>query len=237
MKVDQYVIQARLLPALLSLFPIFVTIAVWMPALYKLGTDLVGLAFACGITTAFAHFSRARGRTIQEELVREWGGLPTTIWLRQSDTHLEQQTKLRYYQFLENNVPEWTAPTRDEEEAHPDEADLKYGSAVRWLLELTRDTKKYPLLFAENISYGFRRNALALKPFAIIFAVIAAGFGPIQLHNTPPADLLGQYPFQIASLLVSLLLLSWWTLGVTRSWVRDAADAYARALLAVCDRS
>ena len=86
---DKYGRQARLFPALLTLFPVFITVAVWVPALYQLGAGLVAIATACGLLTALAHFSRTRGRIVEKKLVREWGGLPTTIWLRRSDENLE----------------------------------------------------------------------------------------------------------------------------------------------------
>ena len=232
---DKYGFQARLRPALLSLFPVFVTVAVWAPALYEIAGSLVGLAVACGLMVACSHFARMRGRTIQDRLVKEWGGLPTTLWLRQSDAHLEIETKQRYFDFFEKNVPNWIPPTPEEEAADPDRADSRYASAVRWLLEYTRDTKQYPLVFTENISYGFRRNALGLKSVAIILALASIGYSAGMLYGaTLGAILANQFP-QLAVGVVSFLLLLWWTFGVTKSWVRDAADAYAKALLSACD--
>lgn len=232
---DAYGRQARLTPALLTLFPIFVTVAAWMPALYKLATGLVGLAVACGVTTVFAHIARYLGRSVQNTLIEEWGGLPTTFWLCWSDENLESQTKRRYFNFLESNIPNWNAPTPKDEKANIDEAKKAYGSAVRWLLEYTRDTKTFSLIFKENISYGFRRNSLGLRPFAIALAFFASGFGIFRLYGAPASDLLSEYPSQTSAIAVSILLLVWWLFGVTRSWVKDAANAYARALLAVCD--
>jgi hypothetical protein len=158
------------------------------------------------------------------------------LWLRRSDDRLEANTKQRYYSFLEAQVPGWTAPTLHEEETDPRATDQRYGSAVRWLLEYTRDTERFPLVFAENISYGFRRNALGLKPFAVVAALTALGFGAFQLYVLPPA-LLGERLAQIAAALTSLLLFGWWLVVVSPSWVRDAADGYARALLAACDKA
>ena len=168
---DKYGFQARLRPALLSLFPVFITIAVWAPTLYKTAASLVGLAVACGLTVAFAHFARRRGRAVEQRLVEEWGGLPTTLWLRHGDHHLESGTKQRYYEFLEDNIPGWKSPTRQEEAEDQKHADSRYSSAVRWLLEYTRDTKQFHLVFTENISYGFRRNAhkTTLKQFKFKF--------------------------------------------------------------------
>lgn len=232
---DKYGFQARLRPALLSLFPVFITISVWVPAVYEIAASFVSLAVACGLTVAFAHIARKRGRVVQRRLVEEWGGLPATLWLRHADHHLEADTKQRYHEFLENNVPGWKAPTPPEEAVDQKQVDSRYGSAVRWLLEYTRDTKQFPLVFIENISYGFRRNVLGLKPFAIIFSLICVGFAAGQLYSTPLDSLFGDRFPHLAVGIVSFLLLLWWIFGVSKSWVKDAADAYAKALLAGCE--
>lgn len=227
---DRYSRQARLLPALLTLFPAFLTVAVWVPALYQLAAGLTGLAIACGVLTVLAHFARSRGRKLEKQLIQEWGGLPTTIWLRKSDGYLEIETKQRYYNFLESSIPDWKAPTEDVEAS-----DRLYSSAVRWLLERTRDVQQFPLVFKENISYGFRRNCLGLKPFAIAVSVLAAGYTGIQFMGISPTTLLQTSLPQIAVGCISALFALWWTFGVTANWVRDAGDAYAKALLGACD--
>lgn len=232
---DKYSLEARLRPALFVWLPLFLTVAVWIPALYQTAAGFVGLVIACGLTVVLAHYARARGRAAQVTLVSKWGAMPTTIWLRHSDTQLEAATKLRYHQFLENQIPGWVAPSREQEYKNPEAADAAYSSAVKWLLEWTRDTSKYPLVFAENISYGFRRNMYGMKPVGL---VVASGslafacwkfFGPAGLVN------IGTDLAETGAGFISLLALIWWFLGVTDSWVKDAADAYARALLSACE--
>ena len=232
---DKYSFQARLRPALLSLFPAFITIAVSVPALYELAKSLLSLAIACGVTVALAHFARKRGRTIQTQLLEEWGGLPSTLWLRHADEHLEVETKKRYHGFLQNNVPDWKAPTPEEDSADQAKTDSRYGSAVRWLLEYTRDTKKFPLIFAENISYGFRRNALGLKPIGILISLISTVYPAWRLYVMNQELLIANHSAQLTVGLISLVMFLGWCCIVTKSWVRDAADAFAKALLAACD--
>ena len=76
---DTYSLQARLQPALLALFPLFVTVAVWVPALYDLSVGLVGLTTACGAVAFLAHLSRGVGRKLETHLFDFWGGKPTTL--------------------------------------------------------------------------------------------------------------------------------------------------------------
>ena len=232
---DKYSFQARLRPALLALFPLFLTIAVSVPALYEQAKSLLSLAIACGVIVAFTHIARIRGRRIQEQLIKEWGGLPSTLWLRHDDENLEAETKKRYHKFLQNNVPNWKAPTPGEELVDQSNADSKYGSAVRWLLEHTRDTKKFPLIFTENISYGFRRNALGLKPIGILLSLASIASSAWQLYGMNLDLIFANHSAQFGVGLISFVMFLWWCCIVTRSWVRDAADAYAKALLAACD--
>lgn len=232
---DGYGRQACLGPALLSLFPVFVTVAVWMPSLYQLAAGLVGLAAACGMTTVLAHIARSRGRAVQKKLKQDWGALPATVWLRRFDRNLDPTTKQRYYSFLEENVPDWHPPTAELERTAPRESDAILDSAVRWLLEHTRDPKAYPLVLKENISYGFRRNVLGLRPLAVAAALASSGYGAYFLTATAQDTPTDATAAQYAALFVSATLLIWWAFAVTSSWVRDAANAYARALLASCD--
>jgi len=90
---DEYSLQARLRPALLVLLPLFITVAVWNPAIYNIGTGLISLMVACGLTTVLSHMARERGRITQSKLIQQWGALPTTLWLRHSNNSLDKQTK------------------------------------------------------------------------------------------------------------------------------------------------
>src|SRR6266508_4831248 len=90
---DAYGRHARLKPALLALFPLIVTIAVWFPDLYTFTTSLLSVATTCGITLLLADYARARGRGVEQHFYRKRGGKPTTILFRHSDTTIDAHTK------------------------------------------------------------------------------------------------------------------------------------------------
>src|SRR5690349_2399962 len=107
---DPYSIQARLQPALLTLVPIIFTAAVWYPQQYGIATGLAGVAISCGLAAFLAHLARRLGRLAEVQLFRDWGGKPTTIWLRYRDAHLDRHTKDRYRAFLQRRIPGWINP-------------------------------------------------------------------------------------------------------------------------------
>lgn len=233
---DTYSRQARLFPALIALLVLFVTIAAWVPNLYDFAAGIVGLFIASGVTVLFAHVVRSMGRKIESELYSSWGGKPTTLWLRHKDSHLDAVTKSRYHATLSRLIGRWNAPTEIMETQDPESSDVIYDSAVRWLREKTRDRKHYPLVFKENVSYGFRRNIYGIKPIGITLAIVCTigNIGALYYHITYSS---AEIPMQgIGSFVLSILFVVGWICIVKRDWVRDAADAYARALLAYCDQ-
>src|SRR5436853_2064942 len=142
---DAYGLRARLLPALLLVLPAAVVFSLLFPALYatlarvfgSLGVVAVGLFF-------LAHVIRARGRLLEKRLYSEWGGIPTTAWLRHRDDNLDSITKARYHRFLESRIDGLKMPSAESETNDPAAADKAYASAVKWLLEYTRNAKSFP---------------------------------------------------------------------------------------------
>ena len=163
------------------------------------------------------------------------GGKPTTIMLRHTDDTLDKYTKIRYHNYLSENISNWTAPNIEEERDNPDYTDEYYNSAVKWLLEKTRDRKTHRLIFKENISYGFRRNSRGIKCLGIIFSILSIFLLLGNLY--PNADYLDikKYSLEYGVMTFSLIMLYWWSFVVNDSWVKDAAESFAIRLLAVCE--
>ncbi|MEW8062186.1 MAG: hypothetical protein AB2758_20845 [Candidatus Thiodiazotropha endolucinida] len=232
---DEYSLNARVRPSLLALLPLIIATYISLPALYNIVATLLSIIVACGFITALAHYSRHRGRKTEERLFSLWGGKPTTIILRHLDDTLDGHTKTRYQKYLTEQISGWSAPTIEDEQRSPDTADKLYDSAVRWLLEKTRDTKQYRLLFIENISYGFRRNARGIKWFGVMCSVIAVLLIIVNIYPNPDYLDSKKYSLEYSSLIFSIVMFMWWLVVVSDTWVKDAAESYALRLLAVCE--
>lgn len=248
---DSYSRQARLFPGLLTLFPIILTAIAWFPRLVtsSWGATLVTLGTSCGLLYGLSVLSRSRGKKVEKRLLAEWGGWPTTIWLRHRDDNLPPLVRARYHAFFARNVPLYVTPTEQQEAADPKAADAIYASAVKWLQERCRG-KAFPLVEKENAEYGFRRNLRGLKPIGLTacFAALLISAVAILWQYEPLlpafaslsakpilAALSAVKPAALGAICVDIVAIVGWLAIVRDGWVRSAGDQYARALLACCD--
>ncbi len=112
-------------------------------------------------------------------------------------------------------------------------ADVRYEAAVRDLRSQTYSQTDYPLVYAENRSYGFARNTLAMRPWGIATSLLGFGIALAVLavvllgssDSTSPAG-----P-AFACLACVLCLIGWWFLP-TVDWVERSAFRYANQLIA-----
>jgi hypothetical protein len=246
---DNYSRQARLFPALLTIFAPLVTALAWFPELLgsSLGTTLLTIATSCGLLYWLSSIARSRGKVVERRLIAKWGGWPTTYLLRHS-SRLDQHTRARYHSFLSANVPNLSMPTAAAEQQEPKAADDIYTSATKWLKESVR--KSAPLVDKENAQYGFRRNMRGMKLFGFLGAFIAVtvslGLIGLNIERWPTAwtdtkpfltDLRkAATPAVWGAVLFDTIAVFAWGLGVTNGWVKAGAEQYAEALFSTCER-
>jgi len=241
---DPYERQARLYPALLALLPsLAMTVLLYGPKASAL-TSGVTIAVSCGFLFLLTNLCRESGKRLEGKLFQEWGGKPTTQLLRHRDHTIEGVTKRRYHLFLAAKI-NVAFPDELQEQKDMDGADDIYQSGVRWLLNHTRpeDSNKFDLLFKENVTYGFRRNALGMKPVGLIVSIgsLLWTLGREDVLFSSGGKFidvaaLGRVPeATTVSLIVSALMALAWTFFFTKASVRTAAFTYAESLLRACD--
>ncbi len=227
---DNYSRNARLLPAFICAIPASITFAAFGSSVSAAIATVIGGASALGLTALLAQLGRDRGKSKEAGLFTIWGGKPSVAKLRHRNNSINPHTKSRYISKARGLLPEIAWPTSDEERTDPIGSDQKYEALSNFLLERTRDSKKYPLVYAELVNYGFRRNLWGLKPIGITCVVICcialllqSSYGLHRHVTTPPLTLV------VASADIIVLLI--WSFWITPNWVRIAADAYAERLL------
>lgn len=234
---DVYDWRARALPAMLCLLPAIVVLMVVYPVSASWRHSGLALLVSCGFFFALTRIARDAGRRIQDDLFKAWSGAPTTQLLRHRDGHYDVHTKQALHARL-SSLTGLALPTASEEREQPDAADEMYRAATLWLIKRTRDTQRFPLLFKENIHFGFQRNALGLRWFGVMIAIASA------LWVILDAGVLSMFaPYYVAnrwhtlsvpmtvSLLFSLLMIVIWLFGITAAAARRTGVAYAERLL------
>lgn len=238
---DQYERKSRLYPALLTLAPLISTALLLYGGSFQVFSSAASILIGCGVLFSFANVAREYGKSKEESLFRKWGGKPTTQLLRHSDSVFDQPSKRRYHALLSKAINE-EFPTPDEEANDSDKADRIYESGIRWLIERTRDKKKYDLIFQENIRYGYYRNMYGLKKYGFVSCFISLSIVAIknrsifnELEHTGWRGIGALNEYSLMAILISMLFGLFWFLKVNELAVQKAAGIYSKQLVQSLD--
>ncbi len=226
-KFDTYSFRARVLPVYLMLAPAVLLLAALVPDGLKLPLGGAAAVVFVPISFFLSQVGADFGKRLEKRLWRDWGGPPTTRFLRHGNHEFNEVTRDRVHEKLRSLGLK--VPTREEQQQDERAADNYYESCTEELIRRTRDDKKFPLVFKGLVEYGFRRNLLGLKSFSVILALASlagalwsayASWSP----DNPPAVAI------VVGLITAGLLLAWAT-WVTEHTVKLAANRYARFIL------
>jgi hypothetical protein len=229
---DQYSRNARIYPALIAVAPAIAALMIlftWHGISVTSGVASVGLL---AILYAMSDLARQRGRRFEPKLYQRLNGMPSIRLLRRNDDTFDDASKERYRAFLAGKL-ERAVPTAEDEARDQKAADGFYAASGTWLRENTRDTKKYSILFNENVTYGFRRNLLGLRwPAAILNVIICALCIALLWPIAWPPNMNDDLTVRVAIVLtVAIIHGLYLTFGVTWRAVEEAANTYGRQLV------
>lgn len=176
---DSYDLKARWCPALIVLLPAFITIFGCFPTV----TSSPALTISSGTTSlALAYFAamlvRELGARSQVQLWEEWGGPPSTRFLRFRDGRLSEALKGRIRQQIYEQF-QIRLGSRELEGTNPQAADQAIEQAFKRVREFLRGNDKASLVDKHNAEYGFARNLYGSRWVLVILAsvgLLAAGF-------------------------------------------------------------
>lgn len=223
---DHYSFRARLQPALFTLLPLALGVFAWTGTKTPWMSIVWTFCGTAGATYFFAVVVRNRGKQIEPGLWQSWQGSPTVQLLRHSG-RANPVMRERWHKYLAKLLGTGM-PNAKEETTNPVAADQAYEAAVKLLIAKTRDTKKFPLLYKENVSYGFCRNVYAMRPIGILFSVVGFATGiaaALTFARTQDLQILAW-----ACSAINALFLLGWTTRVNAEWVKVPAFAYADRL-------
>lgn len=233
--VDEYAMRARVVPAFIVALPVLVVGAALLPGGIAGWAGLSGLLAWCGAGFVMDQLGRDAGRRKQAALFEAWGGAPTTKKLRHREA-VNTVTLARWHQKLKGLMQARKFPSAADEAVDPGAADAVYEAGVAVLREKTRDRRRFPLVFRENCSYGFRRNLWGMKPVGVTLAALALAVVAVLLVGYRASSNADTVRRLLIAGLVSGVVLVGWIVLVTPQWVAQAADAYAVRLLESIER-
>jgi hypothetical protein len=225
---DDYDRYARLYPALILIAPISIAILPILIVNYDIFKILMSLFLVCGMPFLLGQMIRDMGKHKEKELFNKWGGMPSSAVFRYRDEAIDQITKCHYHKILANFVPDTKLFTPEEENEHPQDADNVYLAWSNFLRVQTRDTKKFNLIHAENINYGFRRNIFGCRIIGIIISLLSNLSFIFYIYITSKSSNIDY--ITIISIISNFFILQLWIFYFTDKWVRIPANAYAMRL-------
>lgn len=231
---DIYDRKARLYPALLVLMPMVLVIGCGLGTRVSLVEIACAIIISSGGLLLLAQIARDAGKRKEGTLFERWGGLPSVKIFRHRDSRLDVITKARLHSSMASLVKEANAPSAIDETSDPAGADKIYTAWSTFIRVNTRDTRKYTLLFRENINYGYRRNVWGLRPVGIATSSLSLLCAIAWIYLKYRAT--GQISVElITAAAITSLLLVLWLFYFRADWVSVPANAYAERLVEAVD--
>lgn len=188
-KFDEYTLKARYAPAVLVSLPVIILAPMLITdilGIFKAG--IISVGGAAPLWLLLCQTVRMFGLRTQEQLVKEWGGLPTTLIMQWRDKNKSRQFKKRTHELILEKTGIHLS-TESEEAANPEEADKRIVDAFGYLKDYVWG-KKDLSTHSHNIHYGFARNLygarllwLALSLIMLIAVIV------IPVFNNNSVDL------------------------------------------------
>jgi hypothetical protein len=218
------------------LLPLGLAAACWIPWDWQILSAVGGVAVSIGLSALLSQIGRDLGKAKETDLWSAWGGKPSVLALQYRSGIMNEETLRRCHAKLKDIDPQLGfAESKEEELQDTCRFDASYDSANDLLLSRTRDKTAFPLVFEENVNYGFRRNLWAMKPAGIVscvLGILGAAVHACYLWVGSGAVSTAA----VVCVVVSASLLALWTLRIQPTWVKTTADAFAKQLVSACDR-
>ncbi|MFT3941569.1 hypothetical protein [Rhodopseudomonas sp.] len=231
---DAYTLRARLFPAVLAAAPALAALALLISWERIALSNVIATGALLVLLFALADFARKQGLQVEPDLYQEMGGKPSVVMFRRGDPTIDEGAKDQYRQFIAGKINR-PAPTAAQEAADQAASDSWYDQAGIWLRTNTRDAKKFPILWSELVSYGFRRNLFGSKWPALAINMIVVAICGFVLWRSSNFDMSDDLVMRtVLVLIVAAIHAVYIALVVTREGVREAARRYGRELILSC---
>jgi hypothetical protein len=231
---DSYDLKATVVPGLILALPLLVdavyaapNVSGW-PIFAVVGTCSLALIYGLG------RFARARGKAIEPELWRQWGGQPSTRLLHHGDSHFGNDVKAAVRNALAKEFSV-KLPTPNEEATNENRDDQAIVEAFRQVRQYLRQHDPDGLWNKHNAEYGFCRNLLGCRMAWAVVALAATVFAATYAVSTGaglqnPASAIGLLSF-IAAVYIGWAILPDATKRIADGYAETAWMSFLRHIL------
>ena len=225
---DSYNIRARISTVIFLLAPIIFPLYLFVPEIRVLSTTIITLIIGFSICNVLISCSRTFGKKAKKTCFPDM--YPAQEMLLPSDCSLDDQTKLRYQNYLCTHLKDISFCGTE------NEIKKSSNTAIKWLVSRTRDAESFPLIYEENINFGFACNLYGMKSIGIICCsvIVFAELAAIYLTVNGKITSLSLCNLLISAI-ITVLFLIMWVFMVTKNWVLESGRRYGYALLSACD--
>jgi hypothetical protein len=182
---DEYELKARIAPGLIVALPLLVDAIYFAPILSTLPIFAASGICTLAVIYALGYLVRAEGREYEPTLWKLWGGPPSTILMRSSDTFFGAELKNAIRSAVMQEFA-LTLPTPAEERKNPTAADKAIADAFERVRAFLRRFDPTGIWQKNNIEYGFCRNLLGGRPHwtgIAIGALVVAIWRSATIHS------------------------------------------------------
>lgn len=232
---DTYNLRARICVSIFYAAPLVFDVLFIMGKTLSVTESVIVSAFCIAICQSLIcmHRTPTNGHPVKNTAAELL--LPTSALL--------PETRARYYRKLATLEPEFqrlleynSAVSDVPKENHEDVNNICI-SAISWLRAKTRNKEAFPLVYEENINYGFTQNMMRLKPIGITANIIAILMFGTYIYTIISSNIFNWEFHWMYGLCLFLHTASIFYLCkcINDSSVDDAATRYAKALLETID--
>ena len=223
-----------MIPEFLTVFPLVILLAASVKDILVLGF----LSFALFVIFFQGHFSSRLGRKLQKKLLKE--------------KKLERDSDFLCKLYKENKDNKYVLLLKDAARKSGKRDPFSFDEScdrakqidqiIAWMREQTRDIENFPTVFDKNCDYGFYRNMLGMRCWALgamILALVLLFLPTLTIHRTPILYVEIAYPLfeegkSTVESLWFLLVVVWivfWTKIISIEALNKASGNYIKALL------
>jgi len=227
--IDSYEMKARTLPALIISIPLLITLWSCYKAEFTALSEIFKGVLSLAIIYALSIFMRALGKRIEEKLWESWGGAPSTQIVSWRNRTIGDDLKALYLQAVRDKL-KLPTPTKEEEEADPEQAANLIKQAFKRIQGVIRQKDKDGLWSIANADYGFARNLLGSRFLWLLVSAAMTGISVFnvycQFSNTILIGMIFNAMMTLASLHVGWSILPEYTKQVGFRYAEHAWESF-----------